>query len=314
MAVASISFTTVAVVGATSLTATVLLSAPLGARTDAEFQLHARALSELLRWQGVNFTSSLERNLATPNFEEIKAFLTSAGLVEEVEEASGTELRVRPEKRTVLDFYKNNSIHFFLLPALVAHAVMRGVSREDLEAEVAWWLDLFRWEFPLPERDAIGEEVLRILDYLRAHGAGGRRSAAQVPLIRALVGILENFREGYWIVARTAVQLEDEPIAQSRFQQRLRRYFEAARLLGEVLKPEASSDQTFGNAISRLVEMGMIEREIPEGRKSRDPVLRRGPAFDQLPDLVERIGSALVIAREPAPRQGGVAPVSRMSA
>jgi glycerol-3-phosphate O-acyltransferase len=304
----------VAVVGATSLTATVLLGAPRGARSDAEFQLHARALSELLRWQGVTFTSSLERNLATPNFGEIKAFLTSASLVEEVHESGDTELRVRPEKRTVLDFYKNNSIHFFLLPALVAHAVMRGVPREELEAEVLWWLDLFRWEFPLPERDAVGEEVLRILDYLRAHGAGGRRSAAQVPLIRALVGILENFREGYWIVARTAAQLEEEPVPQSRFQQRLRRYFDAARLLGEVLKPEASSDQTFGNAISRMVEMGMLERETPSGRKGRDPMLRRGPAFDEFPDLVDRIGSALVIAREPSAREDGVTPIARMSA
>ncbi len=58
----------------------------------------------------------------------------------------------------------------------------------------------------------------------------------------------------------------------------------------------------------------MLERETPSGRKGRDPMLRRGPAFDEFPDLVDRIGSALVIAREPSAREDGVTPIARMSA
>lgn len=286
----------VAVVGATSLTSTVLLSSPRGARTRDEFCRFAHMLAELLRWKGVTFTTSLERNLAAGDFAEGIHFLTSGKLVEEVEEGGVRELRVSPEKRKVLDFYKNNSIHFFLLPSLVAHALLRGVPRRDLREEIWWWLDLFRWEFPLPEREEVTAEAGRIVDYLRAHGAGLNGSGAHVPLVHALVGILENFREGYWITARTAAQIGEEPVSRAKFIQRLRRYFDAAMLLGEVVKPEAASDQTFGNAISRLAEVGCLESETRRGEK--DVWLSRGPAFDELPGIASRIGAALVVARE----------------
>ena len=286
----------VAVVGATSLSATVLLSSPRGARGYDEFAQCSRMLSELLRWKGVTFTSSLERNLAAGNFAEITGFLTSAKLVEVSDQDGARELRVPAEKRKVLDFYKNNSIHFFLLPALVAHAMLRGVPRKELREEIWWWLDLFRWEFPLPEREEVSADAGRIVDYLRAHGAGLPGRGAHVPLVHALVGILENFREGYWVTARTAAQLGDEPVSQAKFIQRLRRYFDAAMLLGEVMKPEAASDQTFANAISRLVEIGCLEKEVRRGQK--DVWLSPGPAFDELPEIANRIGAALVVARE----------------
>jgi glycerol-3-phosphate O-acyltransferase len=285
----------VAVVGATSLSATVLLSSPRGARRHDEFSRFSHILAELLRWKGVTFTTSLERNLASGSFAEITSFLASAKLVEEVFEEGVRELRVPPEKRKVLDFYKNNSIHFFLLPALVAHAILRQVPRRDLEEEIWWWLDLFRWEFPLPEREEVTIEAARIVDYLRAHGAGWNGPGAHVPLVHALVGILENFREGYWIVARTAANIE-EPLPQARFLQRLRRYFDAAMLLGEVVKHEAASDQSFSNAISRLVEMGCLARETRRGEK--DVWLGPGPAFESLPGIADRIGAALTVARE----------------
>ncbi|MDG2307293.1 MAG: 1-acyl-sn-glycerol-3-phosphate acyltransferase [Candidatus Binatia bacterium] len=282
----------VAVVGATSLSSTVLLSSPRGARGHEEFARFSQMLAELLRWKGVTFTSSLERNLASGSFAEITSFLTSAKLLEE----GVRELRVPPGKRKVLDFYKNNSIHFFLLPSLVAHAMLRGVPRRDLSEEVWWWLDLFRWEFPLPEREEVAAEAGRLVDYLRAYGAGVDGASAHVPLVHALVGILENFREGYWITARTAAQIGEEPVSRAKFLQRLRRYFDAAMLLGEVVKPEAATDQTFGNAISRLVEIGCLEKETRRGEK--DVWLRRGPNFDDLPDIANRIGAALVVARE----------------
>lgn len=284
----------VSLVGATSLTATVLLSAPRGARGHDEFTQCAVMLAELLRWKGVTFTSSLERNLAAGNFEEITSFLASGKLLEDTEVDGVRELRVPAAKRKVLDFYKNNSIHFFLLPALVAHAMLRGVPRKDLRDEIWWWLDLFRWEFPLPEREEVAADAGRIVDYLRAHGAGV--AGAHVPLVHALVGILENFREGYWVAARTAAQLGEEPVSRAKFLQRLRRYFDAAMLLGEVVKPEAASDQTFGNAISRLVEIGCLQKETRRGDK--DVWLSRGPAFEELPQIADRIGSALVVARE----------------
>src|SRR5690606_12687615 len=111
-------------------------------------------------------------NLGRSNFAEITAFLAASKLIEFEDGGDGRRLRVPPSRRKVLDFYKNNSIHFFLLPSLLAHACLRGVPRAELKEELWWWLSLFRWEFPLPEREEMAEEAGKILDYFRAHGAG----------------------------------------------------------------------------------------------------------------------------------------------
>ena len=67
-------------------------------------------------------------------------------------------------------------------------------------------------------------------------------------------------------------------------------------LLGEVWKPEAATNITFGNAVSRLVEMGCLERRT---RKSeRDRWIRRGERFGELERISQRIGGALLVARD----------------
>lgn len=279
------------VVGATSLTATVLLASPRGSSDFESFAASARTLAELLRWRGTTFTPSLERNLGQANFGEITSFLVSSGLLAVTEDGGTRSLTVPANKRKVLDFYKNNTIHFFLLPSLLAHAYLRAVPRSELKDELWWWLNLLRWEFALPERESVAAEAGRLLDYFRAHGASFDGERRPVQLVAALVGILENFREAYWIAARTALQLDGEPRTESQMIAQMSKHFEAALLLGEVRKPEAATSVTFGNAISRLVEIGCLERETRNGE--RDRWLKRGPQFRDLEAIAARVGASL---------------------
>jgi glycerol-3-phosphate O-acyltransferase len=279
------------VMGATSLSATVLLASPRGTCAFDEFATSARALAELLRWRGTTFTPSLERNLGQANFGEITSFLASSGLLAVTDDGGARSLTVPANKRKVLDFYKNNTIHFFLLPALLAHAYLRSVPRSELKEELWWWLNLLRWEFALPERESVAAEAGRLLDYFRAHGASFDAERRPVLLVGALVGILENFREAYWIAARTALQLDGEPRTEAHVIAQMSKHFEAALLLGEVRKPEAATSVTFGNAISRLVEVGCLERETRKGE--RDRWLRRGPQFRDLEAIAARVGASL---------------------
>ncbi len=293
----------VAVVGATSLSSTVLLSAPPGPTRFEDFVASARTLAQLLRWRGVAFSPSLERNLTTASFGEITSFLASSGLIDLTEKDGVRLLDVPTAKRKTLDFYKNNSIHFFLLPSLVAHAGLRGLPRSSLKGELWWWLELFRWEFALPEREAVAAEVGRILEYFRAHGAVLGDDLRGSALIRALAGILENFRETYWIAVRTARQLDGGGVSESQLIEQMRRRFDAALLLGEVSKPEGSSQVTFGNAISRLVEVGCLERETRAGQRER--WLRRGPVFADLEGIGARLRGALLSEGAGGVREAG---------
>lgn len=275
----------VAVAGATSVSATVLLSAPRAACRLGDFLHSARLLVELLRFQGVRFTASLERNVRS-DFRESLAWLEGGGLIERVADAAGEVIYVPTSKRANLDFYKNNTIHFFLLPSLLARVIQARGPVPRLEEEVRWWLDLYRWEFPLPEREALGSEIARWLGYFRDAGAlVGGEVVGSHPLLPLLASILENFREAYLTAVRTVCAEKDWPLGQRQLIQRARRHFATSLLLGEVTKPEAASAVTFANALSRLAELGCLET-LAEGRERR---FVPGPRFAELAALAQRL-------------------------
>ena len=145
-----------AVAGATSVSATVLLGLPHRACRLDDFVTRARALVRYLRTRGVRFTASLERN-DEGDFRENLAFLESGGLIQRLaSEGALGDLRARREASGARLLQEQ---HDPLLPAAGAgarRARRAGCRGEALRADVAWWLDLLRWEFPLPERDDLG--------------------------------------------------------------------------------------------------------------------------------------------------------------
>jgi len=282
----------VTVVGATSLSSTVLLSSPHAAWRYPQFLEAAQTLVRFLRHQGVQLTASLERNVA--DFKESRLFLESGGLIQRLQ-GDGDVIRVPTEKRVSLNFYKNNTIHFFLLPALLSRALCMGLRGAALKDEVNWWLDLYRWEFPLPEREAVAAELGRLLEYFRAEGAvraaDGDAVAPEHPLIRSTAGLLDNFREAYWIAARTLAQLSETGIPQKAVLEQARKRYTTSLLLGEVQRPEGNTVVTLGNALNRYEEVGLVTITAPP--KGRDRIVRRGPRFAELQPLEARLAASL---------------------
>src|SRR5262245_3815541 len=279
-----------AVAGATAVSATAFLGAPRPACRIVEFLGNAHALTSLLRASGVRLTASLDRNEAS-DFRESLRWLESGGLIERHVDSGGAVLHVPPGKRFNLDFYKNNIIHFFLVPSLLTRALLAEVPFSALPAHIGWWLDLYRWEFPLPERDALAAEIGHWLEYYRDCGAMvGDSAAPDHPVVRATAGLLENFREAYLVAARTVRSQEEWPILQDALTQKMRRQFATGLLLREVQKPEGSSIITFGNALSRLAELGHVS-VVTKGRGGRERWVERGATFDRLPELIRHFGT-----------------------
>jgi glycerol-3-phosphate O-acyltransferase len=277
----------VAVSGATSVSATALLGAPRPACRLEDFLMAAHTLTELLRVQRVQLTESLVRNEAS-HFREGLTWLESGSLVTRAVDSDGTVLHVPPEKRLSLDFYKNNTIHFYLVPALVTRALRAGVSIDALPEDVLWWLDLYRWEFPLPDRETLAGEIERWLAYYRETGAVvDERVDPAHPVVQVTHGLLENFREAYLIAARTLTATKEWPIARTALVKRMRRQFETSLLLDEVRKPEGGTVVTFNNALARFAELGHVT--IAPKEDARDRAVDRGPTFDRLPDLIHRL-------------------------
>src|SRR5262245_17008513 len=277
-----------AVAGATSVSATALLSAPRRACRLEDFLRSSTALIALLRLQGVRLTASLVRNEAS-SFRESLAWLEGGGLAERLVDSDGAVLHVPTAKRTNLDYYKNNTIHFFLLPALVARALRRGVPRSELAQTVGWWLDLYRWEFPLPAREGLVEGIQTWLTHFETLGAltGDRLDPAH-PVVDVLFGVLENFREGYLVAARALAGQTRWPIERGTLIDSMRKQFATGRLLGDVHKPEGNSVIVFGNALLRFAEFAMIS-VVRKGRGGRERWIDRGTAFERVPELVRQL-------------------------
>jgi glycerol-3-phosphate O-acyltransferase len=281
-----------AVAGATSVSATVLLGLAHRASRLDDFVTRARALARYLRARGVRFTASLERN-DEGDFRENLGFLESGGLIQRLASEARSVIYVPGERRLALDFYKNNTIHFFLLPALMLDAIGRGQRGEALRADVSWWLDLFRWEFPLPERDDLAAELERVRGYLLTEGAlsGDDVLDAQHPFVVTVRAILDNFREAYWIAAQVLLDLPESGLTQRAAIERMQKRYRTGLLLGEVRKPEGNSSVTLGNAVSRFAELEWVQVRAGKGRER---MVTRGAKFDALAATAERIGAGVV--------------------
>jgi glycerol-3-phosphate O-acyltransferase len=284
----------VAVGGATSVSATVLLGLPHAACRREEFVTRALALVDFLGHQGVRFTASLERNVQA-NFRENVAFLEGGGLIRRLA-GEDDVIHVPPEKRLALDFYKNNTIHFFLLPALLVEALARGVRGGGLKEDVLWWLDLFRWEFPLPEREDIAAALGDLMAYCQARqivqATNGRLDMqAEHPFVRSTISILDNFREAYWVAAHALAALPEGGTGRKAVLERMRKRYAAGLLLGEVRKPEGNSGMTFSNALSRFAELDCVRVRAGKGREQ---LVERGARFAELGAMAERIAPRVV--------------------
>jgi len=282
----------VAVAGPSPVAATVLLSSAHSAWRYQAFLEAARTFLRFLRHEGVRITSALERD--AERFSETLTFLESSGLVRRVSIDDGIIL-VPSEKRITLDFYKNNTLHFFLLPTLLSRALLAGMRGAALKDEVSWWLDLYRWEFPLPERETVAAELGRLLEYFRADGAllagDGDAVNPEHPLLRCAATLLDNLGEAYWITVRTAADIDGTEVTRTKLLEAARKRFDSYLQLGEVRRPEGNSSVTFGNAISRLAEVGYLT--LGTNGKGREPSVQRGPRFDELRALDQRLADHL---------------------
>jgi len=282
----------VSVVSAPSIAATVLLSNPYPAIRVRDFLEAAHLLLDYAERLGARFTGSLRQDRET--FHETLAFLGSSGLVVRIDDEEGGILHVPDDKRINLDFYKNNSIHLFVVLSLVAQAILSGVPRDGLKDELWWWLDLFRNDFVLPEREALATRVGELVDCMRASGLlsdGGADGAH--PMLRASAAVLQNFREAYWIATKTLRALDGSGASEKALVDDMRKAYRANCLLGVLHKPEGNTIFTLENAIGRLRELGYVVSET-RGRGTR--WVSPGPLHADLIAIESRLAKSVTLS------------------
>lgn len=289
------------VAGATSISATVLLSGPnRGTRYDDYARL-ANAVAKLVKAQGVKTTASLDRNIG--DFRESLDFLAKSGLIDRIRRGNDEIIVVRENKRLALDFYKNNLIHAFVLPSLICSAMLDGKRGDALIEEVQRWLDVFRYEFALPARHELGGEIEKSLARLRGLGAlQDDQVDAAHPVVVATIAALNVFRESYWLTVKTVREvMASDGSTEKALVSEYQKAYEAALLVGEAVQPEGATMVLFQNAVSRLIELEYVQSE-KRGRGGRERAYLPGTRWPELEAYEEELRRAVLRGRAVWPR------------
>jgi glycerol-3-phosphate O-acyltransferase len=181
-------------------------------------------------------------------------------------------------KRPLLEYYKNNIIHFFLPASLVALAILARqgfeFDREQVLTDFDFLKDFFKNEFifDTAEPQAQVEEILAyfasrgVIINLDPQAATYTLSASGLKELAYFANILYNYFESYWIVFRSIKYLQKKPRNERDFLKRIQSIGQKLYKLGEVERAEALSESAFQNALKLFSEKGIVVKKAPEGK------------------------------------------------
>ncbi len=273
----------ISVVTPFSLVCAALLTYPRKGVYRRELLQIIQVLYDFLRSQEMPLADSLE-NLSQA-VEDTFGLCESRKLITPIEKEEGLtdELgmggySIDEAKRPLLEYYKNNILHFFLPASMVSLAVLARqgfeFTREQVLADFYFLQDLFRNEFIFsgvnPEA-----QVEEILGYFTSRGvvinldpaeASFTLSASGLKELSYFANLLFNYFESYWIVFRSIKYLQKKPRSEKEFLKRIQSIGQKLYKLGEVERAEALSEATFQNALKIFGEKGIVLKKTPEGK------------------------------------------------
>ncbi len=211
---------------------------------------------------------------------EARKLITPIEKEEELADELGSgAYSIDESKRLVLEYYKDNIIHFFIPVSLVAMSILatQGVefSGNQVLTDYRFLKDLFKYEFIY---DDLGSEanVVRMLQYFTDRGVIGvisrdadtyLLSASGLKELSYFANLLHNYLESYWITLRSIKYLKKRPRNERDFLKRIQSIGSKLHKVGEVERAEALSDANFRNALKLFGEKGVIVKKVQEGKQ-----------------------------------------------
>jgi glycerol-3-phosphate O-acyltransferase len=273
----------ISVVTPFSLVCAALLTYPRKGVYRRELLQIIQVLYDYLKVQKVPEADSLED--LSQAVEETLVLCESRKLITPIEKEEGLtdELglggySIDETKRPLLEYYKNNILHFFLPAAMVSLSILARqgfeFNRGQILEDYGFLLDFFRNEFIFSDTDP-EVQVKQTLDYFNSRGvlvnldpqeASYTLSASGLKDLAYFANLLFNYLESYWIVLRSIKYLQKKPRSEKEFLKRIQSIGQKLHKLGEVERSEALSEATFQNAIKIFGEKGIVLKKAPEGK------------------------------------------------
>ncbi len=231
--------------------------------------VHQRAerYDRLLRHKGAMAAESL--NHARWVVERAMERFSSEGWIERLEDAQDTIIRVVPESRITMEYYKNGLMHFLAPVSLLAASILATDGDCEGDETLRLFLELsfvLRFEFPAHPTFSLRELAEDSRSAMVEYGAlsateeeGTVSYAVQSPeLLHELASLTTNFLESYICVLRACQSFASVNLSEKELKKRVQEYATARLAVAEILRPEALSSVNIANAIFAFKSEGIL--------------------------------------------------------
>ena len=241
-----------------------------GTRLDL---VHERAtrFDDLLRYMGAMSADSLTHGGWVVE-EALKRF-SSEKWIERISDDRGDIIRIIPEARITMEYYKNGLIHFMAPVSLLANAILANNDICQGDDTLRYFLVtafVFRYEFTTDPTFDLEGLAIQSRETMIHYGAlekddAGKYRVLERDLLIELAQVTHNFFESYLWTLRGCLALQDRSITQRELPKKLQDYGKARLATGEILRPESLSRVNLSNAVKAFSEEGVIQFKVKSG-------------------------------------------------
>ncbi len=205
---------------------------------------------------------------------EIVAAAERLGVVERIAHPLGELVRVRENKATLLAYFRNNVLHLFALPALVACLLSHNprLHRNRIEAAVGGLYGLLRPELFLRwAPDEVPQVLVVILEVLATRGllvcdgdgmlAAPTPASAEAAELRLLGETMRTTLERHFLTLALLQRHGSGHLTRRALEESSHLLAQRLALLYEFNAPEFSEKSLFANVVGNLVAAGLLTED-----------------------------------------------------
>ncbi len=268
-----------------SIVSSSLLTTSKLAMTYGEFKNILKLFHAYLSYKGVSFARTFVNfDLA---LEDTLKDLEKSKIIERIKEAEDSDedsevISIEDKKRHTLEYYKNNSIHFFLPASFVSLSLTSQKTFEPCLSVILndykWLKELFKYEFAYDDEQSDEKVVGDVIKFFLQKGLfeevmdpspcyklthEGLKSA------EVFASLLYNYLEGYKVCLmglKFIDKRKEYPVQD--FLKKLLDEGNKALKLGIIERPEAISKVMYENCLKFLEERDVIGKKVEKDEKN----------------------------------------------
>lgn len=183
-------------------------------------------------------------------------------------------------KRVLLDYYKNNIIHYFVSESLFSLGFLNifnnkgKITTDELKEDVRFLSKLFKYEFIYRENYNFDENFNNVLKFFLEEGVIFKnedgfemKNEGGEEVLGYFANVISNFIESYLIVVDSVLSMSSNLFEEKEIIKLSKRLGERLFHRGEILLSESISMINFSNAILYLKEEEILKKEDIKSEK-----------------------------------------------